>query len=30
MTKRRELASIGELIIDEKIEEFNEWLDTIK
>lgn len=28
--KRRELASIGELIIDEKIEEFNEWLDTIK
>ncbi|MFR0019485.1 MAG: glutamyl-tRNA reductase [Paraclostridium sp.] len=28
--KRRELACIGELIIDEKIEEFNEWLDTIK
>lgn len=28
--KRRELASIGELIIDEKIEEFNEWLETIK
>lgn len=28
--KRRQLASIGELIIDEKIEEFNEWLDTIK
>ena len=28
--KRRELASIGELIIDENIEEFNEWLDTIK
>ena len=28
--KRRELASIGELIIDEKIAEFNEWLDTIK
>lgn len=28
--KRRELASFGELIIDEKIEEFNEWLDTIK
>ncbi len=28
--KRRELACIGALIIDEKIEEFNEWLDTIK
>lgn len=28
--KRRELACIGELIIDEKIEEFNEWLETIK
>lgn len=28
--KRRELACIGELIIDEKIEEFNEWLNTIK
>ncbi|GAA0697208.1 glutamyl-tRNA reductase [Paraclostridium ghonii] len=28
--KRRELACAGELIIDEKIEEFNEWLDTIK
>jgi glutamyl-tRNA reductase len=28
--KRRELACAGESIIDEKIEEFNEWLDTIK
>lgn len=28
--KRKELACAGELIIDEKIEEFNEWLDTIK
>lgn len=28
--KRRELACIGELIINEKIVEFNEWLDTIK
>lgn len=28
--KRRELACIGELIIDEKIEEFHEWLETIK
>lgn len=28
--KRRELACIGESIIDKKVEEFNEWLDTIK
>lgn len=28
--KRRELACVGELIIKEKIEEFKEWLETIK
>lgn len=28
--RRRELACAGESIIDGKIEEFNEWLDTIK
>lgn len=28
--KRRELACTGELLIDEKIEEFNDWLETIK
>ncbi|MDU2149507.1 MAG: glutamyl-tRNA reductase [Paeniclostridium sordellii] len=28
--KRRELACIGELLIDEKIDEFNDWLETIK
>lgn len=28
--KRRELACVGELIINEKIKEFTEWLGTIK
>lgn len=28
--KRRELACTGELLIDEKIDEFNDWLETIK
>ncbi len=28
--KRRELACVGELIIKEKVKEFNEWLETIK
>ncbi|MEG2984770.1 MAG: glutamyl-tRNA reductase [Peptostreptococcaceae bacterium] len=28
--KRRELACTGELIIDDKIDEFNDWLETIK
>ncbi|CEK39821.1 glutamyl-tRNA reductase [Paraclostridium sordellii] len=28
--KRRELACTGELLIDEKIHEFNDWLETIK
>ncbi|CEN77251.1 glutamyl-tRNA reductase [[Clostridium] sordellii] len=28
--KRRELACTGELLIDENIDEFNDWLETIK